>query len=101
MCLVALTAGCAEIDPYRREGMWQPEGINSRNLAAMVIRPADLLRGQGDAGATGQTSTAAVIRLFSDTPRQLPALSPGVAPGANGTGLAGGAPGAAASAGVN
>ena len=49
ICLSLLAlAGCAESDPYRRPGMWQPEGANAANMAAMVERKSDLVHGRGD-----------------------------------------------------
>lgn len=75
-------AGCSQADPFTREGMWQPEGVNSRNLAAMVANPADLRRGHGDPGFPGARAAAAVTRLQLGKTVPLPALSAEAAPGA-------------------
>lgn len=52
--LLALLAisGCAVTDPYRRTGMWQPEGVNAGNIAAQVADPRVLVRGHGRTGGT-------------------------------------------------
>lgn len=70
--LAGCLTGCAQADPYRRQGMWQPEGANAANIAAMVQRPADLLHGRAD--ATWQTHRAAdaVDRLWTDRERSFP-----------------------------
>jgi type IV pilus biogenesis protein CpaD/CtpE len=55
-------AGCADIDPYRRAGMWQPEGLADGNMAAMVVTPTDLARGRGSDEGDGGRAAAAVIK---------------------------------------
>lgn len=70
-----LVAGCAEGYLYRRQGMWQPEGANAANLAAMVQRPADLLRGRGDPVAERREAADAVKRLWEDRQRPWPGKS--------------------------
>lgn len=70
--LAAFVAGCAEADPYRRHGMWQPEGANSANIAAMVQNPADLLRGRAERSAETHRAADAVERLWSDRERPFP-----------------------------
>lgn len=62
--LLAAAAGCSETDPYSRPGMWQPEGANAGNMAAMVANPSDLVRGQAGQGVTRQSGEAAVLRLW-------------------------------------
>ena len=74
-------AGCAQSDPYTRDGMWQPEGINDRNLAAMVANPADLLTGHGEPRPEPQVATAAVTQFLAGHAKQLPSLSSEAAPG--------------------
>jgi len=86
-------SGCAQVDPYTRTGMWQPGGVNARNLAAMVAEPTDLLRGRGSEQAQGVTSTSAVMRLLNGTPTPLPTLSATTAPGSGGGGGGGGGAG--------
>jgi type IV pilus biogenesis protein CpaD/CtpE len=64
-----LMAGCAETDPYRRPGMWQPEGANAANIAAMVERPSDLVRGRSDRTPEIRQGRDAVERLWDDRQR--------------------------------
>jgi hypothetical protein len=96
LALTGYTAGCAYTDPYTRAGMWQPNGANAVNLAAMVADPADLLRGHGDPGPQSALATAAVNRLLSGRPKPLPALSGDAAPGSGSSNAAAAAPAAAA-----
>jgi type IV pilus biogenesis protein CpaD/CtpE len=70
--LLAL-AGCAETDPYEREGVWRPNGANDANLRAMVANPADLARGVGDGRGNSQQAEAAIERLRADKVKALPA----------------------------
>ena len=62
--LLALTA-CANTDPYLKPARWQPTGANAVNLARMVTRPTDLIRGRSDAGTIGVEATPPVARLWS------------------------------------
>jgi len=73
LCVAAgLVAGCARLDPYQRPGMWQPEGVNDRNIAAMVQDPRDLAHGRGDGGPAWNTGAAAVDRLWRDKVKPFP-----------------------------
>ena len=93
LCLAGLAIalpGCSDTDPYARNGMWQPTGANSRNLAAMVANPRDLIRGRGDRGTDGVLAAGAAARLWAGRPAPLPASGsqqaaggPAAAPGAN------------------
>ncbi len=74
--LVAL-AGCAELDPYTREGVWRPAGANAANLRAMVAVPSELQQGTDYAGPTGQAGAAAVDRLREERVRPLPSVTTG------------------------
>lgn len=65
-------AGCAQTDPYLRPGVWQPIGSNTLNLAAMVERPSDLIRGRGTAGTPGVEAAPAVARFWAGRPARLP-----------------------------
>jgi hypothetical protein len=85
LLLAASLAGCAQIDPYTREGMWQPEGVNSVNLAVSVANPSDLLRGHGAAGPQPVLATNAVRRLLAGVPAPLPQLSDDTNPGSGGS----------------
>lgn len=87
-----LLAGCASTDPYQRAGMWQPTGANSRNLAAMVANPYDLIRGRGERGTSGPEGTTPVTRLWAGRTTPLPA---------SGSQQSAGGPAAAAPAGPN
>jgi type IV pilus biogenesis protein CpaD/CtpE len=72
--VVLALAGCADTDPYMKPGRWQPTGANAVNLATMVQRPADLIRGRGAAGTVGLEATSPVSRLWSGKPTPLPAV---------------------------
>ena len=74
--LLALGA-CAELDPYTREGVWRPAGVNAANLRAMVAVPSELQQGTDYTGPTGQAAAAAVERLREDRVRPLPAVQTG------------------------
>jgi type IV pilus biogenesis protein CpaD/CtpE len=71
-CAAALP-GCANIDPYDREGVWRPSGANEANLRASVARPSELVTGTGERGSDGHLATQAVERLRTDRVRPLPA----------------------------
>ena len=72
MGLVLLVAGCDATDPYRREGVWRPNGANDVNLRAMVVSPSDLARGVESYGGDGQQAAAALDRQRQDKMRVLP-----------------------------
>jgi type IV pilus biogenesis protein CpaD/CtpE len=72
LLLAAGLAGCDQIDPYTRSGVWRPIGANEVNLRAMVANPADLANGVDAGGEDGQLSTAAVERLRLDKVKALP-----------------------------
>jgi hypothetical protein len=62
-------AGCTTIiDPFQREGVWRPSGVNDANLASQVANPADLAQGREDARGSVRTSTRAVERLWTAAP---------------------------------
>jgi type IV pilus biogenesis protein CpaD/CtpE len=75
LALAATLAGCAENDPYQREGVWNVEGSNAANLRAMVADPSDLDMGRDNPLSPGDVAAAAVVRLRADTVRRLPASS--------------------------
>ena len=68
----AAVGGCATLDPYERPGQWQPVGANSRNLAAMVANPRDLIRGHGETRTSGVQATSPVTALLAGKPAPLP-----------------------------
>lgn len=89
LVLLAL-GGCAETDPFLRPAQWQPEGTNSRNLAAMVTTPRDLIRGRGATGSPGIEGGPAVARYWSGKAVPLPtSSSQGAAAGQGRTATAG------------
>ena len=72
--VVLALAGCADTDPYMKPGRWQPTGANAVNLAAMVAKPTDLIRGRGATSAIGLEATPPVARLWSGKLTPLPAV---------------------------
>ena len=79
---LGLTA-CDATDPYLREGMWHPVGVNQLNRELMVTRPNDLVLGRGTVDSDGETAASAIDRLRADKVRRLPAST------ISGTGAAG------------
>lgn len=67
----ALLAGCAQTDPLLRDGVWRPEHVNRTDLT-LQANPSDLVRGTGDATASGQLAAAAVDRLYTNKVKKLP-----------------------------
>jgi hypothetical protein len=107
-CLTAtvlLLAGCIDMDPYARPGMWQPSGANSQNLVAMVAKPNDLIRGRGTTGTPGIEGTPPVTRFWAGKQIQLPSTSSQAAGAgqtlSDTTGSSAGVGGAAAAAAAN
>lgn len=91
---VLLASGCAGLaDPFEREGTWRPRGVNDANLRAMIVNPAHLERGEGDARGRGRQAANAIERLEDDTVKPLPDVrtSPRFS-GASSAGGAGAAP---------
>ena len=72
MLLLLGLAGCDQTDPYLRDGVWRPTGVNDDNLRAMVAEPSDLLTASPAAPANGTLAAAAVRRLLQGRVRQLP-----------------------------
>jgi hypothetical protein len=73
-CLLVLS-GCSNRDPYARNDVWYPTGVNATNLAAQVADPADLAGGRGDRRVSSAPQIKAVDRITNDTPKALPASS--------------------------
>lgn len=72
---------------FERAGTWQAEGVNDRNLRAMVADPAHLSNGVGAASDRGGQGAAAVRALEAG---RRPALPVGLSEiGAQGTSAAG------------
>ena len=82
-------------DPYRREGTWNPTGVNEANIAAMVANPRDLVIGVNDPVSPAQLSAAAVNRLLTNTVKPLQETDIGRVGGSGGGAGAGAAAGAA------
>lgn len=75
-CLCLVCVGCSAADPYDRPGMWQPEGDNASNIAAMAERPFDLIRGRGESTPQIFEGRDAVQRLWQDRARPLSSQAP-------------------------
>lgn len=75
LALPLLAAGCADLDPYRREGMWQPEGVVQGNMAAMVANPTDLVRGRGTDEGDGGRGASAILKWAKAGPGGGPSLA--------------------------
>ncbi len=78
LAFALLTAGCAPDtyfppNDFDRAGTWQAEGINDRNLRAMVADPAHLRQGVGASTDRGDAGAAAVNQLQRGQRPQLPA----------------------------
>jgi uncharacterized membrane protein YgcG len=90
---------------FERAGTWQAEGVNDRNLRAMVADPSHLTRGVGAATDRGAAGAAAVQALNDGRRPALPRVSlsevgtdggggaSGVTSGGGGSGGAGGSGG--------
>jgi type IV pilus biogenesis protein CpaD/CtpE len=89
--LIAL-AGCDSRDPYLRTDVWQPNGANAGNIAAMVADPHDLISGRGSVAENANEPALTVNHIWSDQPKPLT-----TAPG--GGGASGGQTGGGASGG--
>jgi hypothetical protein len=72
LLLLIVLAGCAQTDPYRREGAWHPNGANDSNLRAMIVVPSDLVLGARASPTAGELATAPMSRLYHDKVRPLP-----------------------------
>ena len=90
-------AGCDQLQPETRPGLWHPLGANAANLRAMVADPHDLDMGHGELVSPGDEAALAVIRLRADAVKRLPASSvTGVQTTDTGPADSGGGPSAAA-----
>jgi len=67
--------GACDVDPYARQGTWQPMGSNRANLEAMVAEPAHLRQGAAAAADMALVATPAIQRLQAG--ERQPLLPPG------------------------
>jgi len=79
-------AGCSQIDPLTKEGVWRPTGANDANLRAMVAVPSDLAYGRAARTSDGNLAARAVERLR--TGRVYPLQDAGISKIASGGGAA-------------
>ncbi|NMJ40082.1 hypothetical protein GWK16_02430 [Roseomonas sp. JC162] len=101
LVLTLLTASCAPDtyfppNDFDRAGTWQAQGINDRNLRAMVADPAHLQQGVGAATDRGLQGAAAVNQLEQG---RIPRLPAGLTSSVGGGGGGGGAGGVSSSGG--
>jgi type IV pilus biogenesis protein CpaD/CtpE len=82
--LIAL-AGCDSRDPYLRTDVWQPNGANAGNIAAMVADPHDLISGRGSVAENANEPALAVGHVWLDHPKPL-SMGAGSTPGAQSSG---------------
>jgi type IV pilus biogenesis protein CpaD/CtpE len=82
--VMPVLAGCDAIDSDRRADDWHPTGANAGNLAAMVVRPSDLISGRSAGGADARTLVDAVERVRTDHPKALMNVSPTSSGGTSG-----------------
>ncbi|MEA2737424.1 MAG: hypothetical protein QOH05_731 [Acetobacteraceae bacterium] len=68
---VLFVAGCAHTDPYQRTDVWYPTGSNAGNLAAMVVRPADLIQGRGETTGDSRQSVIAIDHVWQGQSKPL------------------------------
>lgn len=90
---LATLGACSQMDPFTREGIWKPSGVNEANMAAMVADPTELWYGRQATQGTFRTSTRAVDRLWVGTPTTGSQARPGQ--GGFGAGMGGGGAGGA------
>ena len=87
-------AACSDFEPLVSDYAWRPQGVTQRNLAVMVARPTDLIRGRGAAGADSPVAIAAARRLYEGKAKALPKQNSrqlnGSGTGASAVGSAGG-----------
>ena len=61
-------AGCAKYDPFHKEGIWKPAGVNDANITAQLADPADIARGRPATSGTFRTGAGAVDRHWQGGP---------------------------------
>jgi hypothetical protein len=75
LMLVLAAAGCAASDPYRRTDVWYPTGANAGNIAAMAVRPHDLIVGRSATGGDAHMAADAVDRIWQGKPKPLTSVA--------------------------
>ncbi len=87
--LAMFVASCANYEPYHRDDVWYPTGSNAGNMAAMAVRPSDLIHGRSGGEGDSRQADLAINHIWSGQPKPLGTTS---APGGGG-GSTGGAAG--------
>jgi hypothetical protein len=81
--LVVCAAGCTNyVGPYDRTDVWHPTGSNAGNLAAMAVRPTDLIRGKNGQQGDARQAATAIDHVWQGHPQPLGAGTETPAPGA-------------------
>jgi uncharacterized membrane protein YgcG len=88
-------AGCDWLDPLKRPYEWNAENVNPRNIAAMVVNPADLTHGRDAPRRKVVTESDPVLHMWEGKPTPLLSSS---ALGSTGSGSSGGSGGGGAPA---
>lgn len=97
--VAGLLAGCAAIDPFERDGVWNPTGAERENIAVQAANPSDLLIGHGDATSPGPVASGAIGRIYSTDKGQEQSASSGGSSSGGGASGGGGAGGGGSSGG--
>lgn len=75
--LAAALGGCERLDPFEKEGIWKPAGVNDANIAVQVANPADLARGRSATSGSVRSATTAVERLWQGPTQRQPGQGQG------------------------
>lgn len=87
--MVGFLVGCANTEPYHRTDVWYPTGANAGNIAAMAVRPSDLILGRSDNEGDARQAAGAINRVWEGQTKPLsstssPSVSAGGASGSGG-----------------
>ena len=77
-CLAMLAlavSGCAASDPYQRHDVWYPTGANAGNIAAMAVRPTDLIAGRDGLKGDARQAAGAIDRVWLGRTKPLPVVT--------------------------
>jgi hypothetical protein len=69
--LVLFVAGCANSEPYHRDDVWYPTGANAGNMAAMAVRPSDLIHGRNGNEGDAHQADLAISHVWFGQPKPL------------------------------